>query len=232
MTNFAKDYLAAIDRLTGRPEFGNATIESSRPELPPVFVSFYRDWPVNGVLSAFTMGVSVGAHVEALGAHPELVISLRTTDRTWGAGLGFASERARHQALLGIGSTLDLREPITSESAMSGFVLTQPHHRGGEEIRFRFEDREVVILEAHPVLPSELLIARQNRAEFSARLSGARYAVNRIPVMVDTGPVDQGTAGETVSRRIFKCRVCSFEGSDSAYCPECLADTMKPAYSK
>lgn len=27
----------------------------------------------------------------------------------------------------------------------------------------------------------------------------------------------------------FCCRVCGYEGRSGAYCPDCLADTMKPA---
>jgi hypothetical protein len=56
MTNYADDYFAEIERLTGRPEDGNSAIQSSRRGLPPVYVSYYRDWPVEGVLTAFTLG--------------------------------------------------------------------------------------------------------------------------------------------------------------------------------
>lgn len=27
----------------------------------------------------------------------------------------------------------------------------------------------------------------------------------------------------------FRCRVCDYESRSGAYCPECLADTMRPA---
>jgi hypothetical protein len=103
MTNYAEDYFAALERLIGRPEDGGGGIESSRPGLPPVHILFYRDWPAEGVLSAFTLGVSLGSHVEELGG------------------------------------------------------------------RLRVQDRDVVILEAHPMLPSELVAAREGgREELSA----------------------------------------------------------------
>ena len=233
--NFAESYLAAIERLTGRSENGNAIIESSRPGLPPVTVLFFNDWPVAGVLSAFTLGVSLGSHVEEIGGHPELVVSLETTDRRWALALGVLAEQARDQAMLSIGSTLDMPAPITDGSPMTGFMLTRPHHLDGADICFRVDDRDVVILEAHPVLPSELVLARQSRAELSKRLFGARYDVNRAPITgtmsMDPG-VESGLAPRPVERpgkqRTFRCRICSFESEDSSYCPECLADTMIP----
>src|SRR5262245_55939534 len=100
MGNFAEEYLDAIERLTGRSEDGNQVIESSRPGLPAVTVLYFHDWPVDGVLSAFTLGVSLGSHVEQLGGHPELVVSLKTTDRQWGLALGVLAEEARDQAIL------------------------------------------------------------------------------------------------------------------------------------
>jgi hypothetical protein len=166
-------------------------------------------------------GVSLGSHVEELGGHPELVVSLRTTDRQWGAALGVLSEQARDQAILSVGSTLDVPAAISTESPMTGFILTRPHHLGGEDIRFRVEDRDVVILEAHPALPAELMHARHSRAEVSNRLFGAHYDVNRAPLFaVESRPEKQP---------MFRCRICSFESSDSSYCAECLADTMRPA---
>jgi hypothetical protein len=32
----------------------------------------------------------------------------------------------------------------------------------------------------------------------------------------------------TTTEQRFRCRVCSYRGQGSAYCPECLADTMVP----
>jgi hypothetical protein len=170
-----------------------------------VTVLFFHDWPVDGVLSAFTLGVALGSHVEELGGHPELVISLRTTDRRWGEGVGYLSEEARDQAVLGVGATLDIREPISAESPMTGFILTHPHHRGGETIRFRVADRDVVILEAHPILPSELVAGRQGgREELVRCLFGARYDVNRQAVSIATTFSDSGGTNEE-GERFVEC---------------------------
>jgi hypothetical protein len=187
MRNYAEEYFAVLERLVGRPEDGRMMIPSSRPGLPGLCVLFFPDWPVDGVLSAFTLGVALGSHVEELGGHPELVISLRTTDPLWGQGLGILSESARDQALVSVGSTLVAPEPISAESPMTGFILTHPHHRGGEALRFRVADRDVVILEAHPLLPSELVAAREGgREELVKNLFGARYDVNRQAVSIAT----------------------------------------------
>jgi hypothetical protein len=61
---------------------------------------------------------------------------------------------------------------------------------------------------------------------------GERHAEREQPEDTDAGdpPRFEVTARPPVVTSVqrFHCRVCSYRSQASAYCPECLADTMVP----
>ncbi len=116
-----------------------------------------------------------------------LVCDRNGTIRFWNAGaeriFGHLAEEARSHTCLSFGSTLSLPDPIAVESAMTGFMLTAPHHWPATP-RFRAADRDVALLEAHPLLPSELVAARHcSRDRIQERLTGPQYDVRRPPLL-------------------------------------------------
>jgi hypothetical protein len=62
---------------------------------------------------------------------------------------------------------------------------------------------------------------------------GERHAEREQPEDTDAGdpPRFEVAAQRPVATPVqrFHCRVCSYRSQASAYCPECLADTMVPA---
>jgi hypothetical protein len=180
MSNYAAEYFHALESLLGRPEDrrGRAP-EPIDDGLPPIYALFFDDWPMPGVLSAFTLGAGLAPHLKELDAHVELVLSLRTADERWGLALAFLAERCRSHIVIGIGSTMDMGGPLSTESAMSSFVVTRPH-QWTEPPRLQADSRRVMILEAHPLYPSELPIARARACNCIERhVAGHRYDVAR-----------------------------------------------------
>ena len=91
---YAEDCFAAYERLIARPESRCGRVTEGQPAdgMPSVYAIFFDDWPVPGVLTAFTLGAGLGLHVQRLDAHVELVVSLATTDKRWGLAAAYLVE--------------------------------------------------------------------------------------------------------------------------------------------
>src|SRR6187455_2980910 len=114
MGSYAEDYFASLERLIGRTEDRRSRATEVPPAdgMPPAYAVFYRDWPIPGVLSAFTLGAGVGRHVERANAHVELVVSLATGDMRWGLAAAYLVEDCRTHLEIDIGTTLDMSRPL------------------------------------------------------------------------------------------------------------------------
>lgn len=185
MPNYAEAFYRELDRLTGRrADDGISKIETTRHRLPPVYVHFYRDFPSTDLLTAITIGVSLGMHGDEKG-HAELVITVRSSDRAWGLGAAFLAEQARDQIALASGATLNMREPIARGSEMSAYVLGDSPPWAASPIYLRSSngDRTVQFVTALPVYESEL---KRVRAEGPQGLVSSAafdpYDVRREPV--------------------------------------------------
>jgi hypothetical protein len=183
MTTYADDYFAAVERLVGRPEDRIKQVSNEADDgMPPACGLLYDDWPRAGVLTTFTLGAGLGLHVEAFDAHVELVVSLSTADPHWGLAAVYLTERCRNHLELLPGTTLNMGEPLSDESSMTGFIITKPHHWDAPP-RLELSDRSVVILEAHPAYASELDLAAMGcRDEIELALTGPTYDPRRSAV--------------------------------------------------
>lgn len=184
MGSYAEEYFAALERLIGRPEDRRTRMPDRVADgMPPVFALFFDNWPADGVLSAFTLGAGLGRHVAAVDAHVELVVSLATRDLRWGVAAAYLTERCRTHREIGPGATLNMDEPLSDESSMTGFMVTHPH-QWPTPPRIDVSGRAVVILEAHPVYASELqLIDSGHCSQVEAEVAGATYDVRRPEIV-------------------------------------------------
>src|SRR5262245_40962443 len=104
MPNYAEEYFDALAALIGRREDAINRVPGDTDDgMPPVCAVFFRDWPVPGVLTAFTLGVGLGLHVESLAAHVELVVSMNTESQVWGAAAAYLAEQCRSHLELDCG---------------------------------------------------------------------------------------------------------------------------------
>jgi hypothetical protein len=185
MTTYAHDYFDALARLLGRTEDRRSRVMSAAPAdgMPPVYALFYDHWPQPGILTAFTLGGGLGLHADQVDAHVELVLSLATTDMRWGLAAAHLVENCRAHDVIDVGTTLDMGEPLSIESPMSAFLVTEPHHWSAPP-RLRVGERTVTLFEAHPIYPSELERFRQGgREQLQQRLLGPTYDPKRPPVV-------------------------------------------------
>lgn len=184
--NYAQEYFDALEKLVGRREDRINRVPSGRDDgLPHAHSIFFNDLPRAGVLTAFTVGLGLGLHGRGLDAHVELVVSMQTTDLSWGAAVAFLGEQCRVHVELEPGATLDMKEPLASGSTMSGFIIARPSLWPSPPI-LSLSDRRVAILEARALYPAELAFARlTSRDRILDGLAGPNYDPRRRPVVVD-----------------------------------------------
>jgi hypothetical protein len=158
--NYAQLYFGALEKLLGRREDRINRVPSGHNDgLAPAYALYFNDWPCAGVLTAFTVGLGLGLHVRSLDAHVELMVSMASTDLSWGAGAAFLGEQCRLHLELQPGATLDMKEPLSSGSSMTGFIVAAPTAWSAPPILL-ISERRVAILEARPLYPAELAFAQ------------------------------------------------------------------------
>jgi hypothetical protein len=101
-------------------------VDSTRPDVDPVFVVAFDDVPEPGMTTGITYGVSLVDHALSQGARPELCLTVQSTDDAWMWALGQIGEKLRGDCPFVLGSTIDIGAPITGDTEMSSLVVFAP----------------------------------------------------------------------------------------------------------
>jgi len=139
------------DRVAGsEPRFTRVSDEGVSPAL---HVAIYRDFPKPGVLTGFTVGLSL-FHPPG-GGHKELTISMRDADDVWALACGYLAFRLRNRCPFVCGDTVNFRERIAPSSAMSAFVAVHPQWIPGRDAVVDVGERQVEIVQLVPLFEQE-----------------------------------------------------------------------------
>ncbi|MFG3200044.1 suppressor of fused domain protein [Streptomyces sp. NPDC048208] len=125
MDNRAEKYLAHLDRLCGGAKAEFYSQESSSPALPGV-TTLVHEGLSDGMLNAFTYGVSLAEHPAWQERTPELHLSVRSKNVVWAEALSFIADGMRGTCAFAYGDTVDLGERVTPESEMTAFCVFAP----------------------------------------------------------------------------------------------------------
>jgi Suppressor of fused protein (SUFU) len=158
-------YLDHLDELIGaEPQFQFLAPEGG--PLPRITSIIYPDQPEDGLLTAFTYGLSLTDHPDwKLGA-PELVLCVGSRDFAWGWAIPEVAARLRGQCPFCIGDTINFRERIADESAVSAFFVL-PTVLDREAATINLPDRPVHIVGMYSIYGGEIdLIRRTGPAAF------------------------------------------------------------------
>lgn len=101
-------------------------IESVQAELPKTLCMVYRDIPEPGWITGVTFGLSEGEHAEWLGGHPELMISIASSDLSWPLAIAELANRLRGRCPFCYGDVIHFGGPMASDSEMSAFFVFVP----------------------------------------------------------------------------------------------------------
>lgn len=86
----------------------------------------YRDLPEPGLLTSLTYGLSLARHEEWKFGRPELCISMRSEDATWGLAIAYLASALAGNCPFRYGDTINFGEPITDGTHLSAFVVFAP----------------------------------------------------------------------------------------------------------
>lgn len=153
-------YLDHLVRLTGKDgEFKRIT---EKNVTPPIFTSFYRDYPANEYLTTFTIGLSSIDFHEWTRARPELVICVKSNDVSWGLAIGVIAEQARGKYGFHLGETINFNSQISPESDMSAFFLFYPSIWKSVQYELETPNYMVTLLQMYPIYAGEMEMIRNN----------------------------------------------------------------------
>ena len=110
--NNAECFVQHLDRVTGRSEDAIRKIDSSDRSLPDVAVFVYKNWPEEGFITGFTLGLSAAAHPEWKFGRPELMIAVESNDEAWTFAIGFVAERLRGKCPFCYGNTINFHSKV------------------------------------------------------------------------------------------------------------------------
>lgn len=153
-----KNFILFTDHLFktfGRETGEMRKIEPLHPELPPVYVFIFKDYPDKNLTTFVTYGLSEVTHPKWHFGRPEIMLCVESDKDAWGIGLGAIVNQFRGQHLFSYGSTYLLDMPFVDESKMTGFVLYKAGLVNDGEGVFQLEDRTAYLIQAYPIYPGE-----------------------------------------------------------------------------
>src|SRR5262245_42206572 len=106
MATRVERYLAHLDRMSGGREPAFFPV-GSPGTVPNVTSIVYRDLPETGLLTSLTYGLSLADHPEWKRGRPELCISIRSDDETWGLAIAHLASALAGECPFRYGDTID-----------------------------------------------------------------------------------------------------------------------------
>jgi Suppressor of fused protein (SUFU) len=153
----AQAFLTHLSTVSGGREPRLLKVDSTRPEIDPVFVVTFDDVPEPGMTTGITYGVSLVDHPLWQGARPELCLTVQSTDDAWMWALGEIAEKLRGDCPFVFGSTVEIGAPITGDTEMTSLVVFAPAvlDRDDYEGIEVGEDDKITIVGIFPIHDSE-----------------------------------------------------------------------------
>jgi len=161
--NTVQEYLDWLDQISGSK--GKIYDIGGKELLPQIFVAIYDQIPELEHKTAYSFGLSSVPHEEWRSGRPELVISVRSSDDSWGLAMGEIIKEKRDAHLFEYGSVFNFGERISDESEMSAFlVFANSLFDPGDE-RAVFSDRTISLSQLYPIYAEEWETIHQIGAE-------------------------------------------------------------------
>ncbi len=153
-------YLNHLDSLGGpEPTFNPVSGN------PPVTSITYADTPQKGYLTAFTYGLSLGDHPVWTFGKPELMISVKSNNIEWATAAAAVAFSMRGECPFSLGTTIDVGEPIASDSAMSAFFVFAPLILEQKSTIVKLSRYKLYINQLYPIYKGELDIIKAGGLE-------------------------------------------------------------------
>jgi Suppressor of fused protein (SUFU) len=186
--NRAERYLDRIVELCGGKEPRIHPVDNTRPDLdlPRVAAFAFEDTPEPGLITGFTYGLSLAGHPLWRFGTKELAITVASSSVLWPIAIACMAERLRGECPFEYGNTINVGDPITDETHMTGFVMFAPAFPQDSKDEIDVGDAfPLGLTGCFPIYTSEMdFITRHGLEEFW-KLEWDAFDVHRGPVVFD-----------------------------------------------
>lgn len=155
MASEAELFLDHITEMFGKEDFIRKIPELKRNGVP-VHVFFYHNLPENGYLTAITYGLSESNHPKWIHGKPELIITLKTEDESWGIAAGEFAAKYQGEKTFSYGDIFTTDNPISDESEMTGFLVFAPSFLSKEQAAIELKTKNIYLIGMYPIYPEEV----------------------------------------------------------------------------
>lgn len=150
---FEKNWLQALEERFGQ---ANYIKEIQSEGKPKIHVFYFDALPAEGFLTAVTCGLSSAGHPEWETGTPELVVTMKTRDPSWGLAAGYFASSFHGEKRFGYGDVFKIDTPISEEGPMSAYLLFAPAFLDADQAHFALEDRKINLVAAYPIHDEEI----------------------------------------------------------------------------
>ena len=128
------------------------------PDKPTIYVFYFDDLPEKGFLTAITCGLSEARHPDWVSGAPELIITMKSYDHSWGFAAGYFASSFFGEKRFSYGDVFKVDDPLSDESEMNAFLLFAPSFLDQEQSKFVLPDRTVHLVGLYPIYDDEIAI--------------------------------------------------------------------------
>jgi hypothetical protein len=177
-TELFLDYVEAICGV--EPEYYKIT---EQEEHPAVLVASFSDFPASGHTTSFSFGLSSYKRTEWVYGRPELMISVKSTDVSWGLAMGEMIRNARGTSTFRYGTILNFEQPVADDSKIDSFLVLNNSLLPESQSKLALPDYVVNIAQLYPVFHEEWpIIDRIGPVDFVRTLGIDFSDVHRQPI--------------------------------------------------
>ncbi len=153
LNEFGHAWLAELEYNFGEVD---DIMEMQAENKPKIFIFYFEDFPTVGLLTAVTCGLSNASHPDWGANKPELIVTLDTTDRSWGLAAGYFASSFFNEKSFSYGDVFNLDDPISNESEMNALLAYAPSFLDRDQMIFEFSDRTVNLVGMYPLFNEEI----------------------------------------------------------------------------
>ena len=185
-TSPAENYLNHLDRIFQKEaEFYKE--DSLIPETVGVSSIVYKDIPEEGMLTAFTYGLSAVKHPDWKAGRAELMIAVESQDKSWAVAIAQLANKLRGDCPFSYSNTINFGRRISEESEMDAFLIFAPSIFQNQDDYLHLDiglDFNISIAAAYPIYSSEIeFIEREGLEKFWKHPDFDLYNVRRKRIL-------------------------------------------------
>ena len=145
------------------------------PEDKPISLFYINDVPQKGYLTAISYGLSESQLPGWNSIKPEIIVSLKTHDESWGIAAAFLIRELRQKKNFCYGEVYSLEERISNESNMVAYFVMTPEFLPIERRVICLPDKRIELMALYPIYKEEIDLYRKVGMEKFWMMEGSDF---------------------------------------------------------